>query len=344
MIRPLLIACVALASLLIACGSDDGGSDGSPTAQPRQEKLMVVTTVAPITSLVENIGGTKIDLEGVVPESENSHTFEPALSLARALAGADLLVMNGLQLEAPTLALAEANKRADAQILLLGDSTLTPEEYKFDFSFPESAGKPNPHLWPDPILATEYAKLIHEKLAELDPANAEYYGTNLDKLSAELERLDQQIRIAVQTIPEDNRKLLTYHGSWAYWADRYGFTVIGVVQPADFAEPSASEVADVIDQIKAEELPAIFGSQEFPSDVLLQIGTESGAEYIGDLRDDLLPGEPGEDIHSYIGMMVQNMYVMIPALGGDATPLERVKPGRVFEEAEESQGASSPAD
>ncbi|MGH9203505.1 MAG: metal ABC transporter substrate-binding protein [Vicinamibacterales bacterium] len=214
----------------------------------------------------------------------------------------------------------------------MGDTAITPEEYKFDFSFPQSGGKPNPHLWPDPILAAEYATLIHDKLVEMDASNAEYYGTNLDKLSAELERLDQQIRIAVQTIPEANRKLLTYHDSWAYWADNYDVEVIGAIQPSEFSEPSASEVADLIDQVKAEKLPAIFGSEVFPSDVLETIASETGAQYVDNLRDDDLPGEPGDDYHSYTGLMKRNMEIMIPALGGDASPIGRVNPALVFDD------------
>jgi ABC-type Zn uptake system ZnuABC Zn-binding protein ZnuA len=324
---------VALAVLLVACGSDDEpGSEGTPG--PREDNLKVVTTVAPITSLVENIGGTKIDLEGVVPEGTNSHTFEPPPSVVSTISDADLIVMNGLQLEEPTLELAEANKSEDAQILLLGDNAITADEYKYDFSFPEEDGKPNPHAWPDPRLATEYATLIRDKLVELDPANEEYYNTNYDTLAERLETLDQQMGVAVQTIPEANRKLLTYHDSWAYWADNYEVEIIGAIQPSDFSEPSASEVADLIDQVKAENIPAIFGSEVFPSDVLETIAAETGAQYVDDLRDDDLPGEPGEDIHSYIGLMKQNMEIMVPALGGDASPMARVDPSLVFDDGD----------
>jgi ABC-type Zn uptake system ZnuABC Zn-binding protein ZnuA len=336
-IKPPLIAVLvlSLATIIAACGGDDEGdgeTDGTPAAL--EEKLRVVSTVAPITSLAENIGGTKIELEGIVPEGTNSHTFEPPPSIVSSVADADLIIINGLQLEEPTLELAEANKSADAQILLLGDRTVTAEEYKYDFSFPEEDGKPNPHLWPDPRLATEYATLIHEKLVELDPANKEYYDTNYNELKERLEVLDQQMVVAVQTVPEENRKLLTYHDSWAYWADNYGMVIIGAIQPSDFAEPSASEVADLIDQVKAENLPAIFGSEVFPSDVLETIANETGAEYVDDLRDDDLPGEPGDPLHSYIGLMKQNMEVMIPALGGDASPMGRVDPSLVFDEGE----------
>jgi hypothetical protein len=163
MLRPpllLLALTVATAALLSACGGDDDDGDSSA-------KLQVITTVSPITSIVENIGGTAIDLQGVIPEGVNSHTFEPPPSIVGAIEDADLIILNGLKLEEPTLELAESNKKGDAVILLL-DGTLTPERYKYDFSFPESEGKPNPHLWPNPELATTYATLVHEKLVGFD--------------------------------------------------------------------------------------------------------------------------------------------------------------------------------
>ncbi|MCH8813814.1 MAG: zinc ABC transporter substrate-binding protein [Chloroflexi bacterium] len=316
---------VGLVIALAACGGDDDDdSEG--------RLLRVVSTVSPITSIVENIGGTRIDLTGIIPEGANSHTFEPAPSVVSKIEDADLIVLNGLQLEEPTLELAEANKNDDAVILLLGDETLSEDEYKFDFSFPISQGRPNPHLWPDPTLVMEYAQLIRDALVDLDSANEDYYSTNLATFNDRLEVLDRQMLASVQTVPPENRKLLTYHDSWAYWADRYDFTVIGAIQPSDFAEPSASEVASLIDQIDDEGIPAIFGSEVFASDVLETIANETGAEYIDDLRDDDLPGEPGDDAHSYLGLMVENMRTMIPALGGDAAPMNLVVTGLVFED------------
>lgn len=328
MSRPkFLLLVAAMASLVLAaCGGDDNSSSGSVDGA----QLKVITTVAPITSLTENIGGTKIDLEGIVPEGTNSHTYDPPPSVVATISDADLIILNGLKLEEPTLQLAESNKRDDAVILQLGDETLTDADYKYDFSFPQSEGKPNPHLWPDPALTTEYATLIHDQLVDLDPDNAAYYDANYIELKTRLEALDQQMRVATQTVPAANRKLLTYHDSWAYWADTYGFTVIGAIQPSDFSEPSASEVADLIDQINDESVPAIFGSEVFPSDVLETIAGESEAQYVDDLRDDDLPGDPGDPEHSYLGLMVQNMRIMIPALGGDASPMDRVDVALVF--------------
>ena len=307
--------------ILGACGAseEDGG------------KLRVVATVAPITSIVENIGGDRIQLEGVVPEGVNSHIFEPQPSLARLMSDADLIIANGLFLEEPTIQLAEANKKDDTPILLLGDQAISREQWQFDFSFPESQGHPNPHLWPDPTLGLKYAELTEAQLSSMDPDNADYYAANLDAFRARIDAMDAAIRESVATIPPDNRRLVTYHDSWAYFALTYGMEVIGAVQPSDFAEPSAREVAALIDQVKGLGLPAVFGSEEFPSDVLETIAREGNTTFIDQLADDDLPGAPGDPEHSYLGLMRQNMQIMIPALGGNADAFADVDVSPVFE-------------
>jgi ABC-type Zn uptake system ZnuABC Zn-binding protein ZnuA len=297
----------------------------APPAQGAADgRLTVVATVSPITNIIHNIGGDRIQLSGIVPEGVNSHTFEPAPSDAVKLANADLIFINGLHLEQPTLALAEANLKEGGEIILLGELTIAPEEYVYDFSFPQEAGNPNPHLWTNPIYGLKYAEIVRDKLAERDPQNAAYYRSNYDAFAQRIEALDQAIRATTDSIPPENRKLLTYHDSFAYFAPRYGYTVIGAIQPADFSEPSAQEVASLIDQVRAEGVPAIFGSEVFPSPVLEQIGAEAGVSYVDALRDDDLPGEVGDPNHSYIGLLVYNLQIMARALGGDPSLMETV--------------------
>ena len=291
----------------------------------------MVTTVSPITSIVENIGGDRIELTGVVPEGVNSHIFEPQPSLAKLMADADLIIANGLFLEQPTIELAEANKKDQTPILLLGDRAITREQWQFDFSFPESEGHPNPHLWPDPKLGLKFAELVQEQMASLDPDNADYYKGNLDAFRQRIDAVDASIRQSVATIPPENRRLVTYHDSWAYFALSYGMEVIGAVQPSDFAEPSAREVAEIIDQVRELGLPAVFGSEEFPSDVLETIAREGNTTFVDQLADDDLPGAPGDPDHSYLGLIRQNMRIMIPALGGNADAFDDLDVGPVFE-------------
>lgn len=326
-----LWAVLVVALVIGACGDDSENT--SENADQENTRLKVVTTVSPITSIVENIGGPRISLEGVVPEGVNSHTFEPTPSMAKLMAGADLIIINGLFLEEPTLALAESNKKDDAVILALGDRSVTPDDWQFDFTFPESAGHPNPHLWPDPNLGLRYAELVQDRLAALDPDNAAYYAGNLEIFRGKVEKMDQAIRAAVATVPEGNRKLLTYHDSWAYFAKQYGMEVIGAVQPSNFSQPSVREVAELIDQVKELGLPAVFGSEVFSSDVLEAIASEADVQFIDDLADDDLPGKPGDPGHTYLGLMKQNLTAMIPALGGDASVVAGLDVQNVFDGA-----------
>jgi manganese/iron transport system substrate-binding protein len=295
-------------------------------------KLNVVTTVAPISSIVRNVGGDRIDLYGIVPDGTNSHTFEPAPSDAVILSQADIIFVNGLDLELPTMQLAEANLREGAEIVSLGEQTISEDEWVFDFSFPEEEGSPNPHLWTNPPYARRYAEIVAETLSARDSDNAQYYAENLARYSAALDELDAAIAEAVETVPEENRKLLTYHDSWAYFAPRYGFVVIGAAQPSDFSEPSPQEVARLIDQIQAEAVPAVFGSEVFASDVLEQIAQEAGASYIDQLRDDAPPGDEHAPEHTYLGMMIRNMDLMLTALGGNADAVMALSPADTYVE------------
>jgi ABC-type Zn uptake system ZnuABC Zn-binding protein ZnuA len=289
----------------------------------------VLTTVAPLTNIVKNVGGSSIDLHGLIPGGSDSHTFEPTPSDIRYIAEADVIILNGLSLEAPTEKLALANKKPETPFLKLGDQTITPQEYVFDRSFPKSAGHPNPHLWMNPIYAVRYAELVRESLAELDPANAIAYQARTRLFTQRLHELDRAIAAAIETIPPQHRKLLTYHDSFAYFAPRYGMAVVGAIEPASFSEPSPREVARVIRQLKQEKLPAVFGSEVFPSKVLDQIAREAGVQFIATLRDDDLPGVPGLSQHSYIGMMLENVRTMVTALGGRADALQGIDPADI---------------
>jgi len=295
----------------LGCGDDDGGDTASAAGEVR-----VVTTVAPITSLVAAIVGAGGAVRGIVPEGTNSHTFEPPPSVAEALADADVVFMNGLQLEEPARALARSNMR-DAPLVLLGDAVLEEGEYIYDFSFPRSGGKPNPHVWTDPTRAQEYAGVILDTMVEVDPAGEALYRRNHAALVERIGALHEAMTAAVATIPPENRRLLTYHDSFPYMADTYGLTVVGAIQPRDFTEPTPREVARLIDQVRDESIPAVFGSEVFPSPVLEQIGRETGARYVDVLRDDDLPGEPGEPEHSYVGLMRFDFVTIVEALGGD---------------------------
>ncbi len=311
---------VALISLLL----------GHTTLCLAQDRLPnVLTTVAPLTNIVKNVGAPYIELHGLIPGGMDSHTFEPAPSDVKYIAAADLIILNGLDLETPTEKLALANKKPAARIVQLGNQTLTPKQYVFDRSFPKSAGHPNPHLWMNPIYAARYAELVRDALSELDSPHAAQYRERTQQYISRLMALDHAIAAAVSTIPPQNRKLLTYHDSFAYFAPRYDMTVIGAIEPASFSEPSPREVTRVIRQLKQAKVPAIFGSEVFPSKVLNQIGREAGVKFVDTLRDDDLPGTPDSPEHSYIGMMLEDVRTMVTALGGNPEALQGFDPADI---------------
>ncbi|HEX7230211.1 MAG TPA: metal ABC transporter substrate-binding protein [Candidatus Binatia bacterium] len=316
------IVFLVLLCLLLSEGCRGNEPKGSSDAV----KLRIVTTVAPITSIVENIAGDRATVTGIIPEGTNSHTFEPIPSDSKLLNSADLVIFNGLDLETPTQKLAQANLKHGAVIYSLGDKTIKEADYIYDFSFPKDQGHPNPHLWLNPEYAMRYATLVRDELVRVDPKNKDTYEQNAAQFIQKIEALDEAIKAAIQTIPPNNRRLLTYHDSWPYFARRYGFQVVGAVQPSDFADPSPKEVMRLIDQIRKEKVPAVFGSEVFQSPVLEQIAREAKSRYIDKLRDDELPGKPGDPRHSYIGMMLDNMTIMFEALGGSAEVFKTVDP------------------
>ena len=318
--RGALAAGVALT--VAACSSSASSQLPAGGATAQDGRLSVVTTVAPITSIVANVAGERAVVTGIVPEGTNSHTFEPPPQVARTMESADVVFVNGLQLEEPTFELAEENAPDDAVLVELGDSVLPEDDYLYDFSFPEKDGKPNPHLWTDPTYAIAYAGVVRDTLVERDPEGAQTYQANHDAFVARATALSDALKADQQTIPEGGKQLLTYHDAYAYFARTYGWEVVGAVQPSNFEDPQPKEIARLIDQVRERDVPVLFGSEVFPSAVLEQIADETGARYEETLRDDDLPGAPGDPEHSWLGLMRYNFVTMIRALGGTTEALD----------------------
>ena len=305
------LALAGCTAVLTACGASSNATG--------DDRLTVVSTVAPITSIAANVIGDKARIVGVVPEGTNSHTFYPPPRIAQVMEQADLVLVNGLKLEDPSRELAE---QADATIVEIGNAVLPESDYIYDFSFPEKDGKPNPHLWTDPLYAIKYAGVIRDAMVKADPGNRTSYDANHDAFVRKATALSEALRADQATIPGGKKELLTYHDAYAYFAKDYGWTVIGAVQPSSFDDPQPKEIARLVEQIRARKVPVIFGSEVFPSKVLEQIAKETGARYEDTLRDDDLPGKPGEAEHSWLGLMRYDFRTMVAALGGTTKALD----------------------
>jgi ABC-type Zn uptake system ZnuABC Zn-binding protein ZnuA len=162
-------------------------------------------------------------------------------------------------------------------------------------------------------------------MTQMLPSTIQVVDENYVKVSQLINDLDAAMIKATDTVPVRNRKLLTYHDSFPYTARRYGYEIIGAIQPQSFSDPTPADVASLIEQVKEEQVPAVFGSEVFPSPVLEQIGKEAGVRYVDTLRDDDLPGEADDPDHSWGGLMRYNFVTIVEALGGDASALKKVE-------------------
>jgi ABC-type Zn uptake system ZnuABC Zn-binding protein ZnuA len=322
--------------------TEDAGTEDEASETEPEPELHLIATVAPIADLVAWVGGDRVEVTSLVPSGADSHTYEPRPGDVGTLSEADAYLGIGLDLNPGAVALARENLEDD-RVVLLGERYLAEDALVFDHvhddeghshgddghshgddghSHGDATGPgPNPHVWTGLGQAAQLLDGIAETLTELDPDGGEAYAGNAADARADLEELDGRIREAVATIPEENRTLVVYHDAWSYFAEDYGLEMVTAVQPSDFSEPSAGEVRDIIDLLRDRDVPALFGSEVFPSDVLDAISEETDAVYVADLADDVLPGEPGDAEHSYLGLMRRNAHVIVEGLGGDPAPL-----------------------
>jgi ABC-type Zn uptake system ZnuABC Zn-binding protein ZnuA len=322
-------------------------ADGPPGAEGAEDAvaepvLQVVATVAPISDLVARVGGERVAVSSLVPPGADSHTYEPRPQDVALLSDADAYLGVGLDLNDGAIELAEQHLPDGAPVLRLAELALDDAQLVFDHSHDDdghshdddghSHGEdghshgddelgPNPHVWTSVRNAAVLVAAIAEELTAMDPDGADEYLANGEALIAELDVLDDAIAAAAETVPDDHRILVTYHDAWTYFARDHGFEFVTAVQPGDYSEPSAAEVRRTIDLIRELDVPAIFGSEVFPNRVVDAIAAETGATYVGDLADDVLPGEPGDPEHSYVELMRRNATTIVDALGGDSSAL-----------------------
>jgi ABC-type Zn uptake system ZnuABC Zn-binding protein ZnuA len=271
----------------------------------------VVASSSIAADFVQQLAGDSVEVVVLVPNQVDTHTYEPAPSELRALEDAALVVLPDRDLN---LSIAQVVGLAvDASIVLdLNAAALTAEDYVYRDQSTQTGR--NVHTWTDPTLSAKWVAPLAKRLTDLVPAAAAEIEQRAAALSNSLDELDVRARTAVDGLPAAGRKFVVYHDAWEYFGRRYGLDVIGALQAVSFAEPSAAEVAKMADQIRAEQVPAFFGSEVFPSDVMETLEQESGSRYVPGLADDALPGSPGQADHTYMAMMLNNIALIVSGL------------------------------
>lgn len=286
---PLMLASLTVVAGIVAAACSGSASTtpstGAGSASPGA--LSVVTTTTVFADIVRNVGGDLITVTSLVPKSGDVHTFEPRPADVRAVSAARLLVMNGLGLD-DWLEKTITNASATGTPLLKLGVDLPGVELLPG----EDPGTQNPHLWMDVAYGELYVDRIAASLEQLDPAHAAQYDSQAAAYRTRLDALDASVRSRIATIPEANRKLVTFHDAFPYYARAYGITIVGVAVQAPGQDPSAGYTAQLITAIKNAGVKSIFSEDQFPTKLVDQLGAETGVKVVSDLYDDALGDDP----------------------------------------------------
>jgi zinc/manganese transport system substrate-binding protein len=291
-----------LAVLLAAC---------TPTPTPPSGKLPVVATNSILGDLVTNVGGAHVDVHVLVGPGVDPHTFQYTSDDMRQLDATTLVFENGLGFEPWLDKLYETSGSQARRVAVT--ASITPRV---------GEGGTDPHVWHDVANAVGLVEQIRAALVAADPPHAADYDANAAAYTAQLRELDDWIVAQVATLPPERRKLVTSHDTFGYFADRYGFTVAGTALRSvstEAADPSAADIAALIDAIKAEQVPAIFAENVHNDKLMRQIAADAGVTLAPPLYTDAL-GPPGSPGATYIGMMRYNVTTIVTALASPSTP------------------------
>lgn len=319
-----LLACLMLALLLSGCGQ--GAGSGAPAgqdisisqagslelAQTNGAPLRVVASTSIIADVAASLGGDHVSLTTLIPRQSDPHAYQPTPGDLQALYQADLILLNGFDLEAE-LENVLAPVSQQVPVISLSEG-LTARSLVVEAGESEHSGGLDPHVWFDPAYVAGWVDRIELALSRLDPGNTEFYGKNAERYRSELSTLDAWIEEQAGAIPPVRRKLVLDHLVLGYFAERYGFEIISALVPAfsSAAEPSPRELAALSEAIDAEGIPAIFiGVNTNPllaRGIASDLGVEVVELYTGSL------GPAGGDADTYLKMMQYNVLAIARAL------------------------------
>ncbi|MBE9141761.1 metal ABC transporter substrate-binding protein [Planktothrix mougeotii LEGE 06226] len=289
-------------------------TQSTPENSVNGDQPKVVSTSTIIADLTEQIGGDEIDHQGILQPGADPHVYEPVPQDSIALEKADLILYNGYNLEPGLIKLMKAASTS-------GKKVAVGEVIKFlDFQY-KGQTQPDPHVWGTAKNAILMVNKIRDELIALSPEDAVIFNKNATQLTQELTQLDRWIQQQIATIPPQNRKLVTTHDAFQYYAHAYGLEVIGTLIGISTEEqPSAKTVKNLSDSIQKTGVPAIFAETTINPKLITTVAEESGVKLAPEqLYSDSI-GSPGSEGDTYVKMLVKNTKTIVEALGGKYTP------------------------
>ncbi len=298
--------------------------DLSPTDLGEGESLRVVATTNIVADVVANIGGDAIELIGLIPLGADPHTYEPTPGDYQTMINVHVIFLNGVGLEefmyqtlkqvavdVPIVSLSEG-----IELSLFGGGRDEGEDHEHDEgeTHYQVQGGVDPHVWFDAFNVIVWAENAAHVLGALDPANADLYETNAHEYVEKLKELDAWIQVQVARVAPEDRMLVTDHLAFSYFGRRYGFEMVGAVIPAYSmaAQPSAQEIAKLVDTIRELGAKAIFVGTTANPRLAERVAEDTGVElvplYIGSLS------EPDGPAGTYLALMQYDVNEIVQAL------------------------------
>ena len=309
--RPALVLLVA--AVLAACGPAEGGAGSAPIAE---RPVRVVATTSLVADLAREVGGDRVEVEGLMGPGVDPHLYRPRESDVARLVGADIVLYNGLELEGK---MGEVLEQVEGRGIVaepvaeaIGEGSLLAP--------PEFQGAYDPHVWMDVALWKRVSTAVADALAALDPTHAETYVANAAAYQARLDALDAWVRERVAEVPPDQRVIVTAHDAFNYFGAAYGFDVRGLQGLSTATEAGTADVRDLAAFVAERRIPALFVETSVSPRTIEAVRQAVRARGVdveigGRLFSDAL-GDPGTPEGTYEGMIRHNVDAIVGALGG----------------------------
>ena len=307
-----LAVVLALAAAAACTGGDEGDDDGG--------RLQVVASTGIIAHFAEQIAGEDADIVAVIPAGADAHSFSATTTDIRNISAADIVIVNGFNLEEGALGTIFEHLPDDAQLVvaaegidpLEGGHHEEEEEEEIEGGGIAAAEGVDPHMWLTVPNAMVYVRNIANGLVAADPDNASAYREREEAYLAELQALDEEVRATIAGIPPERRVLVVYHDAFQYFAAEYGLELAAAVLPASPSQQaSAAAVAEIIDIVAGRNVGAVYREPQFAAAALEAIAGEAGVRVLT-----LYSGAFTDEVSTYIEAMRANAKALAEGLGG----------------------------
>lgn len=334
------LSAIAMSLILVACGGSTSEDvvENETTAIESEESLNVVVTTPMLGEFVKQVAGDSVVLDILMPAEADPHTYDPSPQDAAKIADADIVLYVGIKYETSSLLkLIENTASTNATLLEIGEE-IDPIEFKDgehdhgnhddhdeeghdddkdhdhddeDGHEGHDHGSEDPHFWFDPVRVAMAVEVIKDSLVSLDPANTSTYEANADNFISELTDLDAQVKALIESVSEDNRKIVTTHEALGYLEARYGIEIFATIIPSlsTADEISPSQIADVIDVIEDNNIKVLFVESEAPSVYAETVAAEAGITAVTGLYVETL-----KDGQTYSDFLISNVTLIVESL------------------------------